>query len=280
MKPGIALTSKSIVDRLQTQFCRAIAGAKFKKRCIFLELYAGKKVVTRAIKRLGFACLAFEIDDGLEFNLINPIVHRLILGWLSSGCIAGVFLGTQCSSWSRARRGPIGTAWGPLRSLAHIAGLPGLAPGCQKKVDIGNQQVKFTAHIIRSCIRYNIPCMLENPLTSMMWAAPSISRGMRAPSCEAYSLDQCQYGTRWKKATQVFSWCCGHANNLSRSCAGKRGICSKTGLPHIQLTGVSKTHKVLWTKVAQTYPRSLGHAIASKLISSAVTSSLLGSALL
>ena len=58
----------------------------------------------------------FEIDDGGDFDLLRPAVRKLLLGWVTSGVIRGAWLGTTCSFWSRARRGPLQSSWCAIRS--------------------------------------------------------------------------------------------------------------------------------------------------------------------
>ena len=197
---------------------------------------------------------------------MRKCVHQRILGWISSGVVAGVFLGTQCSSWSRARRGPLGSSWGPVRSNDFILGIPGISVADTLKVRIGNQQAKYTSQIIQTCIHNHIPCMLENPQTSMLWAYPALAQLCNLDVGQEHVLHQCCYGTRWRKATRVQAWLCGHVLNLDRKCQGRKGICSITNKPHIVLSGSSKVHGVLWTSLAQKYPGALGRRLATILV--------------
>ena len=255
-----------IVSRLRTHFRNALRSAKCDRKRVYLELYAGAKVVTAALRKDGCGVIAFEIDDGPEFDLTRACVHRTILGWIRGGCVAAVFLGTQCSSWSRARRGPPGTGWCAIRSNACILGLPGLLDRDRAKIEIGNLQVKYTCHIIRTCVTLSVPCMLENPLTSMMWLHPLLISLCRKDCAEAHVFDQCQFGAPWKKATKIVSWHCGHELFLTKKCSGHKGICSRSHKPHIVLSGCSKQHGVLWTSLAQKYPPVLSKHIARKII--------------
>ena len=119
-------------------FCKTVKGSDF------LELYAGAKVVTKKVRQLGSGCIPFGIDDSpaYELELARRCVQKHILGWVRSGVVAGIFFGTQCSSWTRARRGPLGSAWRTIRSNAHIFGLPGLSDKDNVKICNGNLRVK------------------------------------------------------------------------------------------------------------------------------------------
>ena len=126
--------------------------------------------------------------------------------------------------------------------------------------------MKNTCHIIRTCVTLCVPCMFENPLTSMMWLHPLLISLCRKDCAEAHVFDQCQFGAPWKKATKVVSWQCGHEFFLTKKCSGHKGICSRSHKPHIVLSGCSKQHGVLWTSLAQKYPPLLSKHIARKII--------------
>jgi hypothetical protein len=116
-----------VLQLLDAEFRLALKNARVNKTRLFLELYAGAQVVSEHIRKLGFACIAFDIRNGCQYDLLRPCVHKRILGWIRSGVICGVFLGTQCSSWGLALRGPPNSNWPRLRSNVHILGLPDLS---------------------------------------------------------------------------------------------------------------------------------------------------------
>ena len=175
------------------------------------------------------------------------------------------------STWSRARRGPLGAAHGPIRSSQHILGLPHLPEPQASHARIGNTQVRNTCQIIKSCVSLGVPCSLENPRTSLMWQHPALVRLLSHDSCSVQNFDQCQYGTRWKKATSIALWNCGHQQFINKTCTGRKGTCSQSGLPHIVLCGYSKIHKKPWTAVAQKYPQRLVSLLCDRLILGCLT---------
>ena len=224
-----------IVNRLRSHFRDALRSAKFDCKRVYLELYAGACVVSSMLQKDGCAVISFEIDNGPEFDLTWPCLHQVNLGWLRGGCVACVFLGTQCSSWSRARRGPPGSSWCAIRNNSYSRGLPDLKRSDQDKINNGYLHAKLTCHIIRTCVSHCILRMLENRLTSIMWICPSLVSLVSKDCAQEHIFDQCQYGTRWKKATNVVSWNCSHDLFLCHKCKcyGRKGVCSKTGKPHI-----------------------------------------------
>eukprot|EP00973_Karenia_brevis_P092568 12413030-Karenia_brevis.AAC.1 len=116
-----------LVKRLRAELKYALRKARRHQYRVFLELYAGVGKVSFHMSKLGFASIALEIENGDHYNVLNPSIKKLIHGWLTSGVVMGAWLGTPCSTWSRARRGPQGSGWGPLRNNAHLFGLPGLS---------------------------------------------------------------------------------------------------------------------------------------------------------
>ncbi len=57
----LRLTDSQIQYRLRYHFRNARSKARFRSRQVFLELYSGKEVVTREIRKLGFGCIPFDI---------------------------------------------------------------------------------------------------------------------------------------------------------------------------------------------------------------------------
>jgi hypothetical protein len=257
------------IARLKNELRRHLTAARRSPRQIFLELYAGKGGVATKLRARGHGAMNFEIDDGDEYDLLRPAVRKLLLGWLAAGVVRGVWLGTTCSSWSRARRGPPHSAWCAIRSNRFINGLPNLRPKDQHKVELGNRTMRQSAEFILACIRSNTPVMLENPATSMAWLFPPIARLLKQSSCYIINLDQCAYGTPWRKATRVASWHCGTHPELACKCSGRKGICSFSKKHHIVLSGASKTAGVLWTSLAQGYPSLMSSSFARVLADAA-----------
>jgi hypothetical protein len=133
------------VARLKNELARHLRAAQRSPRQIFIELYAGKGGIATRLRSRGHGAMNFEIDDGDEYDLLRPGVRKLLLGWLTAGIVRGAWLGTTCSSWSRARRGPPHSAWCAIRSNKFINGLPNLRPKDQQKVELGNRTMRQSA---------------------------------------------------------------------------------------------------------------------------------------
>ena len=228
-----------------------------------MELFAGSARVTKALRRLGYGCVPIDIDYGVEFDLFNSEVSDRIIGWIRGGCICGVFLGTPCSSWSVARHGPPGSNWCALRSASHIYGLPGLGTADRQKNKTGNTAMRVTARFIKETTNLGVPTMLENPVSSRLFAAPPISRVCGGASVRQV-FDMCSLGTRWRKRTRIQTWGCQPISDVA-CCRGRNHMCSFSNRAHIELAG-KNSQGVFWTSLAQVYPLKLAFRIAKCLI--------------
>lgn len=113
-----------------------------------MELFAGIGVLSSYLKRRGLGVVTIDWAKGSHFNLAKPHILKRILGWIRGGCVHLVWLGTPCTSWSRARRGPPGSAWAPIRNNQHVLGFPELPPRDQEKIEAGNRTAEVSAQIV------------------------------------------------------------------------------------------------------------------------------------
>lgn len=213
--------------------------------------------------------MSADIDIDSRYDLTNPENLRLIEGWIRGGCIRGIWLAAPCTTWSRARRGPKGSGWGPLRNNQHILGFHDLPPDQLAKVRVGNATMRATARIIRCAVACRVPVFLDNASTSMLWHAPQIYKLTKHAHSHSFIIDFCQHGARWRKRTRVHGWFAQPSSMLERKCCGHGGVCSRTGKYHIVLSGADPVSKQLWAHIAQPYPARFAQSAASVLIASA-----------
>ena len=229
---------------------------------IGLELFSGCGRFSRAVRKKlpHIFCVEVDIGHGPQFDLSIRRIQQEIFSLIHSGAVKYVWMGTPCNSWSRARRWD-GRGPGPLRDDGEgLLGLPNLSPTDQKKVELGNALMRFSAKIFRMCITLDIPVVLENPHTSRLWRAPPIRHLMLHSHTTYFSTDFCQDGTPWRKRTGLLS----SGLDLSyavKSCTGPRGICSRTGLQHQHLEGL--VNGQFRTLAAQPYPNNLCRRLAT-----------------
>jgi hypothetical protein len=232
-------------------------------------MFAGVGHVSKVLRKAGFAVICVEISNGAQYHVLNKQVQSILFGWISSGAVAGIWLGTPCTSWSRARHGPAESNWGPLRDNSNIMGLPNFRPKDHDKVRVGNATMKCTSQVIKLCIKLRVPCFFENPAGSMMWLAPKIAILCGDPCHNLSITDFCQHGARWRKRTRVSSWHAIDCPKFKTTCSGRKGICSATGKPHVIFKGADPVSKQLWTHIAQPYPLRFARLAGSLMTNSA-----------
>ena len=142
-------------------------------------------------------------------------------------------------------------------------GRANLLPHEAAKVRIGNRTFHMSSDVIELCLELRIPVFMENPAGSLIWKARRLRRLLQHPSCQRLTFDCCQFGAPWRKRTTVAAWGAIDLSRLQRRCSGRRGLCSRSGRPHVILTG--HTDGVHLTAQAAAYPPSFCREMA-KLI--------------
>ena len=129
--------------------------------------------------------------------------------------------------------------------------------------------MRAALRIIRILERHKIPWILEHPLTSRAWWIRAFGRLLEKEHIEFVVLDQCQYGTPWKKATGLLCSRIDSTARLGHRCGGLRNNkCSRTGKAHIVLRGADPKSGKNWTSIASPYPAKLNRALAFCLVDS------------
>ena len=228
---------------------------------VFVEIFSASGRLAAAVcQRTGWPTLLWDIDLGAEYDLLSRKNQCKLVGWLRSGRLCGAHLGTPCSSFTRARDHRPGPP--PLRSDAMPLGLPGLEPHDQRNIRIGNAFMRFSARFLGLCANLHVPCTLENPLSSRLWLCPPVRRVLRRRFVSQHRCDYCMCGTPWKKPTLFVA---AHVNLdilASLRCnSSKRGLCQRTGRPHVPLAGQTTQGRWL-TQVAEPYPKPLCRILA------------------
>ena len=126
--------------------------------------------------------------------------------------------------------------------------------------------MRFCARVLSLCAEQGIPALMENPQRSLIWHAAPMQRVSRLRKASLATCDQCQYGARWRKATSLLMVNVPTAlqDRLRLRCEG-RGVCDRSGKPHIILSGVDPVSKKFWTSLAQSYSLGFARCIADVL---------------
>ena len=116
------------------------------------------------------------------------------------------------------------------------------------------------------CGLLQVPALIENGHLSRLFTA-SFAIGPDSKHkhfvIRDYITDYCGEGTPWRKRTRLR---CVHLD-LSmavRHCSGCRGVCSFSGLPHLNLRGLDKGQ--FRTLTAQPYPHSLCRRLVTSYV--------------
>ncbi|CAK0798002.1 unnamed protein product, partial [Prorocentrum cordatum] len=129
------------------------------RRFAFLEPFAGSGQIGGALRAAGYACVSLDVNNGPLEDHLSPAFRSTIRGWLQGRVILGVWLGTPCTTWSRALRKP-------LRSIQAPMGLADLTESELARLQVGSDTFELSVNVIKTCVRLGIPVYLENPASS------------------------------------------------------------------------------------------------------------------
>ena len=238
---------------------------KHRPRQFALEIFAGTARLSSALEKAGERCFPIDICLFPSHNVLSQDVERSIVHFIQQDRIKFIWFGMPCTTFSRARRSD-GIGPGPLRTNEHIWGLPGLTPSDQYKLRQGNRMFLFTLRLMKLCDKQRVPFVVENPFSSMAWDVPAMRRFIHDAGCLECNLDFCMYGEKWKKPTKlIYKFL--RLDSLENRCASSNHICSRTGRPHVPLTGLDKTGNTgkFMAMLAQPYPWSLADALSAEI---------------
>lgn len=217
-----------------------------------LELFAGSCRWSRAAAAEGNYVLSIDLRFGDGNDLADKKLQDGVLGWFQAGWILYALMGFPCSSFSRARNQPGGPP--ALRDDAHVQGFDGLRAHDERKVRLGNNLLRFVVRVITVCIVMKVPAIAENPFASWAWKMPGALHLLSRPIVRFTRSDFCQWGTAWRKATGFLTVYI-DTQPIHRVCRG-RCKCSRSGLPHVVLSGTN-CDGVFLTHIAEPYPYRL-----------------------
>lgn len=228
------------------------------------DVFAGCGGVAQRSRRVGVAAFEVDVKHGEHHDLLIRKNQQALLRGMRRGNIRALMIATPCTSFSRARRGRPP----PLRDRAHPWGFRCVSEKDAERIRVGNAMARFSARLAREASARGIPWIIENPQTSMLWTLPPFERLRASRKVVEVNTHFCQFGKPWRKATKLLCGSCSPdlARALERRCHG-RGLCSRTGRPHQQLSGVAPCGR-FWTLIAQPYPAALCRGLVSVLLSS------------
>ena len=131
------------------------------KGLVFLEVFSGSGHLSTALQRIGISTRCLDISHGPLHDVTRKDVQKMIFRFLRSGKCAGIWFGTPCTSFSRARdrsgriRGDTGL---------DVYGLRNLSERDRQKVCEGNLLASITVALCQCAQLHGVPWFVENPL--------------------------------------------------------------------------------------------------------------------
>jgi hypothetical protein len=226
-----------------------------------LEIFAGSAELSQGCRRHGLSSLAFDILNGASGDISRRSVLQSIYSLIRRGKVLILWFAFPCSTFSRARRfkrdGP-----GPLREPGeNIYGMPDLNDVDRQKASAANKLALIMCNLLRFAVHRGVPCVVENPMTSMLWSFPELCSVISRFGSTQTRVDFCQFGKPWRKATYLHAFLLPQISAVGKQCHMHNGRCSATNRPHFVLEGKDE-HNMFWTKRAEPYPRPLCNALA------------------
>ncbi len=228
-----------------------------------LDLFSGAGGISAACTAHGLRALSFDINNGPTGDLTSRKVLQQVVTRILDHRVKGVIMGPPCTTFSCAR-----DRNSKIRSRRCAWGLLGLMPRLAQQVVEGNQLARAAIAVLRACIKSSTPVVCENPATSRLFLLPEMRRIISLPQSRYRVVDMCQYGTSWRKPTGLLfiNFEDAAVDRCAKPrCTTKRCICSRSNKKHLVLSGNSP-EGIPWTRIAQTYPRSLCNNLSLALI--------------
>ena len=229
-----------------------------------IELFAGVRRFASACAAAGMQAESWELKDNPCEDVMDKENTKYLKEEIAGGFVTAVLMAFVCGTWSISRRNTSGKPGfpAPVRggSGKTLWGLPGLSAKDRDKVQLGNRMLKWVVDMAHWCMKHNVAFILENPQTSRAWKVPMMKQILSKSA--SYVVHYCQFGMRWKKATQLVIWGFDGDKLKEFRCVTKAGCCSMTGAPHQQLSGVAPDGRY-WTEHASAYPPKLCALLAA-----------------
>ena len=198
---------------------------------IVVEIFCGSARLTASLKEIGIK-EAFGVDHRTDkagatakrLDLTVKADQLILLQWIKSPLVVGVFLAPPCGTCSLARNIKLRDSAGrimhgpvPLRSEAFPEGLPGLGHKDRARVSAANKLYDFLATVVDMAHNLGLLVVVENPRSSLFWLT-RFWKQIKAPMM--YSAHQaCAYGGERPKWT-VLAWNHSAFSSISRCCPG------------------------------------------------------------
>ena len=236
---------------------------------VVIDFFCGSARLTASIKEVGLRD-SFGVDHKLDkaiaaakrLDLTVEKDQNILIQWLESPLVVGIFIAPPCGTCSLARNIKLRDATGkvmrgpqPLRSAEWPEGLPGLGPRDRARVSAANQLYAFVAQLVDLAHHRGLLVVVENPRSSIFWLT-RFWKQIRTPM--QYSAHQaCAYGGERPKWT-VLAWNHHAFASISKCCPGESDVHKHKPWGLVQ----SGSGFHFSTSEETAYPRGLAQAIA------------------
>ena len=255
---------------LQTSPLNGFAFSADQLTCpVIVEFFCGSARLTASLKEVGIKD-AFGVDHKLDkavaaakrLDLTVEADQLVLLQWIQSPLVVGVFLAPPCGTCSLARNIKLRDSTGrvmngpkPLRSSDWPEGLPGLGHKDRLRVSAANKLYDFLATVVDMAHDLGLLVVVENPRSSLFWLT-RFWKQIKAPM--QYAAHQaCAYGGQRPKWT-VLAWNHPAFAAISKCCPGESDMHKHKPWGLVQ--SESGTH--FSTSEETAYPSGLTQAIA------------------
>eukprot|EP00438_Fugacium_kawagutii_P015803 Skav230691 [mRNA] locus=scaffold2202:279688:282453:- [translate_table: standard] len=222
----------------------------------FLDLFSGQRGVAKALAKVGFWSICFDIEHSPSEDLMDPFVQGQLKTLVEEGAFRGAGGGPVCTSFSTAITPPV-------RTPSEPHGRADVSANMAQKLADGNLMAKWVIHFFSLALKHKLIVWIENPATSWLFRLPEwVAFAQCHPTLQAWTVDYCRFKTKWRKRTKFMTNC---------SLAGTKMLCNGCK-QHQLLRGRSKQHKQSWTRVAQSYPKELREYLSKHLTASVAAS--------
>ena len=177
------------------------------------DFFSGVGGVAAAVRRAVFQAREWERLQGENYDLCRPCVVRHIEQDCSRQKLIAAMLAPPCGSFSAINRFAYRSRADPWAAHAQHD-----SEYMTVSVREGNKCMRAALRRIRIFERHRIPWILEHPQSARSWWLPQLIALERRPHIEKIVLDQCQYGTPWRKPTALLCSRISSSGRLGRRC--------------------------------------------------------------
>ena len=187
------------------------------KRRVFCEVFAGTAHLTQAMRAHGIVCLPpIELHPEVNWFEGSDVFDALekLKAWIGADLIALLHWGTECKTFSAARRWDGGPP--PIRHPETLEPLWRCTQAEREAVWMGTKMGALTFRLCWLCVEKGCYFTVENPDRSMSWNMTSCCEFLKARPAWLLPFPMCAFGSVSLKDTKLLTnWPA--ASTLARS---------------------------------------------------------------